>query len=811
MKLKVDHDLLEKEQEAISCFHCGEPVLSKHWQEDNHFFCCNGCLSVYSLLSKSNLCDYYQQADFEPIKNNKSDQFTRFDCLSDPEFLSQIITYKDEKIVKVTFDIPSMHCSSCIWLLEHFHRINSAVIQSEVHFRNKKLFLTFSHAQTNLTQIANQLALIGYTPYFSLQQADENQSNSKVDRKSWYRIGLAGFVFANIMMLSFPEYLAISSNDVTPTLLHTFQYVSLFLSLPLLLFSAEPFFTSAFAAIKTKQLNIDAPIALAISVTFLRSVFEIITHTGSGYLDSMSGIVFFMLVGRAFQDKTIDFLEFNHNYKSYFPVSVLQLKESGEEQPIQVNQLKKGQRFKIHTGELVPADAILLSNTALLDYSFVTGESKPVGAKLGDLLYAGAKVTSSAVELEVLKPVNQSRLIELWNNQNKPNKSRFQPLINRINIYFTPTVLLISIISGLWWLNTSVALSLNAFTAVLIVVCPCILLLASTFANAATVAILGKNKFYLQHASVIESLAKVDTIVFDKTGTLTEQFIDKTTYVGEALSPIEIRAIRFLASQSGHPLSMAIKNHLFSNEMIQSFSYFKNYDGLGIEAEIDGTSYQLGSAEFVGAKESIHQKNMVVYVKCGNQIKGHFYFEKPLRDGLKNTFQALQTDAYSLAVLSGDQSTEKSLIENLGNSDMPVYFQQSPIDKKNKIESMQSRGLICAMLGDGLNDAGALQSAEVGIAIADDTNRFTPASKVIMQGNQFNLLPNVFKLCKSTQHIIIGAFAFSLLYNAVSLWFAVQGLMQPVIAAIIMPATSITMIVITTLGVRFRAYQLGLK
>lgn len=811
MKLKVDYDLLEKDAESSTCYHCGEPVLSKHWQQDNHLFCCNGCLSVYSLLSNSNLCDFYL-FDEQNHQNNKANTFTRFDCLNDASFLDQIITYRDEKITKVTFDIPSIHCSSCIWLLEHFNKLNSAVVESIVHFKQKKLYITFLHAQTDLHEIANKLALIGYPPYFSLQQTDSSSTpKSKGKRKSWYQIGLAGFVFANIMMLSFPEYLANSSNDISPIMLRAFQYISLFLSLPLLLYSAQPFFTSALAAIKTKQLNIDAPIALAILVTFARSVYEITTHTGSGYLDSMSGIVFFMLIGRAFQDKTIEFMEFNHNYKSYFPVSVLLMSESGTEKPIQVNELKKGHLFRIHTGELVPADSVLLSPSAQLDYSFVTGESKPVDVKIGDLIYAGAKVVSGSIALEVIKPVIQSRLIALWTNHNPTKISRFQPLINRINTFFTPSVLLIALVSGIWWLNTSMALSLNAFTAVLIVVCPCILLLASTFANAATMAILGKNKFYLQNASVIESMANVNSIVFDKTGTLTEQTIDQINYHGQPLSKEEKIGTRFLAAQSAHPLSMAIKHHFETNVLVNSFNRFKNVEGMGIEAEIEGRFYQLGSATFVGLTNEVKVKSMVVYLKIDEVIKGRFEFEKPFRQGVSQTFAELIGDGFSLAVLSGDHSSEKSLIQNQVACDIPFYFHQSPVEKKQKIEEIQNSGKLCAMIGDGLNDAGALQSAEVGIAIADDTNRFTPASNVIMQGSQFNLLPKVFKLCKSTQRIIVIAFALSLLYNFTSLWFAVQGLMKPVIAAIIMPATSITMIVLTTLSVRFRAYQLGLK
>lgn len=809
--MKLVKDIQVDKTSETKCYHCGEPVLSAFWQKDSHEFCCNGCLSVYSILSKNNLCEYYQFDNEARQSTPLSSAPSRFDYLDNQEFLSTIVTFSDNEITNVTLEIPSMHCSSCIWLIEHFHRINSSVVRSDVNFKTKKAYFTYNHHETSLKQIAEQLALIGYAPYFALGTNEEqSKTSSSNDRKSWYRIGLAGFVFGNVMMLSFPDYFALSTADISHALLRAFQWLSLILSIPVLLYSAEPFFTSAYAAVRSRNLNVDAPIALAVLVTFLRSAYEIITETGGGYLDSMSGIIFFMLIGRAFQDKTIKFIRFNHDYKSYFPVSVSLVNDDKTETPIQVNKLRKGMVFKVYSGEWVPADSILISGECELDYSFVTGESKPIRVKTGQLIYAGARISGPSMLLEVVKPVNKSHLVELWNNKQGKSESRYKPLIDRINQYFTPLVFAIAIGSGLYWLQKDMHMSLNAFTAVLIVVCPCILLLASTFANGATIAILGKNKFYLQNSNIIEALAKIDTLLFDKTGTLTEQNIEKTTYKGVVLSTEERGAIRFLASQSAHPLSMAIKNSSSETIDIKSFNQFNQVEGMGIEAEVNGMFVRLGNRQFIQVNDAYQVDVTKTYVSINGVYKGEFRFDKPYRQQLEDTIRSLNDEGYKIKVISGDNATEKEQLGALLGSSIKMSFNQSPLDKKNEVEALKNEGRICAMIGDGLNDAGALLSADVGIAVSDDTNRFTPASKAIIHGGEFAKLPAFLKLCKSTQTIIVVAFSLSLIYNAISLYFAVQGLMKPVIAAIIMPATSITMIVLTTLAVRIKAYQLKL-
>lgn len=775
------------------CYHCGDVCATDHVIYDEKKFCCNGCKTVYDLLKENELCDYYNFENAPGISPGRTTAVNRFEYLDNPEIANRLIQFKDPYQTHITFFVPKIHCTSCIWLLENLHRIDQGIIDTKVNFLQKEVAIIFDHTQIRLSEVANLISSTGYEPQIHLNDL-EKKDKKKNSYTTIVKIGIAGFCFGNIMMLSFPEYFSVGNYYDQKGLSRFFGLLNLGLALPVFFYCASEFFRSAWKGIRYRFLNIDAPIALAILVTFSRSVYEILNHSGAGYLDSMTGIVFFMLLGRYFQNKTYDTLSFDRDYKSYFPIAVAVFGSDGTTSPISVTALKKNDRILIRNNELIPADAILLSDSTHVDYSFITGESSPVKKLKGDLIYAGGRQLDGAVQLEVTQSVSQSYLTKLWNKDGKEeaNKSTF---VDSINFWFTIGVFTIAFSAGLYWFIVDPAKILNAVTAVLIVACPCGLLLTSSFANGNLLRVFGRNKFYLKNAAVINELAKADILLFDKTGTITKG--NTVLFEGSQLSHQEIQWVASLAAQSSHPLSQLICSSCLVKPT-HVITHFSEIVGKGISGKTGKHEIMLGSASFLEFTPTNNTPlSTSVYLKIDNELKGCFRFHNKYRNGIKQVIESLGS-GYQLAVISGDNASEKPALYELFGSSTPLLFNLKPDDKMKVVEEYKKQQKHVVMIGDGLNDAGALNASSAGIAISDDTNTFTPACDAILDGSSFELLPSFFQLAKAGKKIIVITFAFSVLYNAIGLYFAVQGALSPVLAAILMPASTISIVLITT-------------
>jgi P-type Cu+ transporter len=762
---------------------------------------------VYLLLNENNLCVYYNFENAPGIKAKGKFVSERFAYLDDETIIKQLIQFSNSTQTNVTFSLPQIHCSSCIFLLENLHRINPGIIKSQTNFQRKEVFIIFDTQNISLRKVVELLAFIGYEPVISLKDTIEKKA-SPFNRQRIYKIGVAGFCFANIMMLSFPEYFS-GGNIEQNGLKETFTWLNFILSLPVLFYSASGFFISAWKGLRQRFLNIDTPIALAIAVTYARSYYEIISGHGTGYLDSGTGIVFFMLIGRWFQDKTYDSFSFDRDYRSYFPLGVTVIKNDIEKN-IPITQLQKGNRIIIRNQEMIPADAILLKGNASIDYSFVSGENAPVQKLHGDLIYAGGKQLGSAIELEVAGRVSQSYITQLWNNDIFHNKKNIEKsFIHPWSRYFTLVLFTIAIGTLIfWWLNNPSKL-LPAVSAVLIVACPCSLLLSATFTYGNMLRILGKNKLYLKNAGVIESLAKINTVVFDKTGTITQNNSSQVKYEGVPLTNNELLAVKTITTQSLHPLSKIIAAWLqVKGDKQVIVEAFKEYAGKGVSARINNINVKIGSADFLNQFNNdfiSFDTGTHVHVMMNDVHMGRFTISNQYRSGINELVNQLQREKTKLYVLSGDNDTEKENLQNIFGNDTELKFNQSPQQKLDYIKKLQfqtipplgDRGNIL-MLGDGLNDAGALMQSNVGIAVSDNTAQFSPACDAILDGSNVKLLHKFIAYAKSGKTIVTASFVLSILYNIIGLSFAVQGILSPMIAAILMPASSISIVMLVT-------------
>lgn len=792
-------------QIEIKCFHCGDPCKNKDIAINDKYFCCNGCKLVYEILEENKLCKYYTLDEKAGVsqKGISKEHSARFEYLDDPQVVTKLIDFTDGNITTATFFIPQMHCSACIWLLENLHKLNSGVFFSEVNFLQKKLSVKFKQDVISYRALVELLVSIGYEPQISLDSLDR-KIKYKSNRKLYYKIGVAGFCFGNIMLLSFPEYLSLNG-FLESMYRQFFGLLNILLAIPVFFYSASDYFKSAYTGLKQKTINIDFPIALGIIVLFARSVYEITTGTGAGFIDSMTGLVFLLLAGKLFQSKTYDALNFERNYKSYFPISVTVIK-TGKEKNIPVSNLKEGDRIVVRNSELIPADAILFSGDGNIDYSFVTGESAAVEKVPGEIIYSGGRQMGSAIELEVIRTVSHSYLTKLWNKDVfiKDDESRFVSLVNVTAKYFTAAVLLISVAAAVYWLPVSITRAINAFTAVLIIACPCGLALTNPFALGNAMRILGRNKLYLKNASVAERLSSVDSVVFDKTGTITEPGDSAITFSEDVLTTYEQKLIKSLVRNSLHPLSGKIYSIVEVDELFE-VSEYKESLSKGIEGKVDNNYLKLGAEIYVRGKSSNgNNLSTRVYFSVNGKSKGYFNVNNIYRHGLDSIIHELG-QKLGLFVLSGDNEGEKENLQRYFGKDTVMKFGQTPEDKLEFIESLQSENKKVLMLGDGLNDAGALKQSDVGIAVTEDITGFSPSCDGILDASAFDKISRFIRFAVSAKRVIILSFIISFLYNITGITFAFQGAVSPLLAAVLMPASSVSVVLFTVIATNFSA------
>ncbi len=800
----------------MACAHCGDACPASPITAHDKPFCCAGCRAVYELLAGRNLCQYYTLADSQPGQKVPAVELPgRFAYLDEPAVQTQLLAFRSETLARLTLHLPQMHCASCIWLLEHLYRLNPHIVESRVNFPRKEISLAYRPQETSLREVVTLLAAIGYEPQLTL--AELGAQAPPPNRALTVKLGLAGFAFGNVMLLAFPDYLA-PVGDVVDELGRFFGYLSLALALPVLLVSARGFFQSAWQGLRQRYINLDFPISLGLAALFTVSTLEVMRGHGVGYFDSFTGLVFFLLIGKWAQQRTTDALRFDRDFTSYFPVAVTRLTD-GAETTVSVKELKVGDRIRVRHQEVIPADAILLRGAGEVDYSFVTGESTPVPKVPGEIIYAGGRQLADAVELEVVREVSQGYLTQLWNNPafqkaerpGRPGNPALETYANHVGRWFVAATLVLALGAiGYWYgYRHDTALAIRAFTAVLVIACPCALSLATPFALGTALSIFGRHKFYLKNAAVAETLARADTLVFDKTGTLTDVKQAHVRYEGVPLTPRQHQRLAALVGGSSHPLSLRLRQELGASDYDDFVADFAEKPGRGLRATVAGLAVRAGTHAFVNSTTPPPPQPTTdfdggpaeVWVAFGGEVTGRFIFENVYRDGLADVLAALQPH-YHLAVLSGDHAGEEARLRALFGPRAELRFRQSPLDKLTYIADLQRQGRTVVMIGDGLNDAGALRAADAGIALTDSLSNFSPASDAILDAASLRQLPAFLRFTRASLRAVVITFGLSLTYNAIGLTLAVQGLFTPIASAILMPISSISVMLTATALVR---------
>ncbi len=780
----------------LNCYHCGDEVIGKGYFIEEKAFCCNGCKTVYQLLKDNNLGAFYSLEANAGVKPSES-SIHKFAFLEVESIRAKFIDFEDDQTIRITLFLPQIHCSSCIYLLENLAKIEPNILSCQVNFTKREAAIIFKKEAFTLGQLAVLLDKIGYAPNFG----NRSETEKKFDNTYLYKLGVAGFAFGSIMLWSFPEYLGLGTDN--PEFRNFTSYLSFAISIPVILYSANDYFISAYKALRFKSLNLDVPITIGIIALYLQSTYSIFAGNGPGYMDSFAGFIFFLLIGKWFQNKTYKTLSFERDYTSYFPVAVTRIVHKTEE-ITEIENLKINDHILVRNEEVIPCDSILLSDSAKIDYSFVTGESKPINKFKGDFIYAGGKLIGQRIELKVEKESSRSHLTQLWNDVKTDKKNPTSFLYqDKLSAYFLTIILLIALGSGIAWSFIDPTRITQIIVSILIVACPCALALSAPFTFGNVMRLLGRKGLYLKNTRVIETINHITDIVFDKTGTLTKGSSHNVEYIGDELNHDQLEALYSLSNSSTHPLSRSIvrflrAQNISSNEEITGFD---EVSGKGISGTINSLNIKIGNPSFCEQK-SIDKNETSSFILINNSTKGRFVYTSELREGISELMTSLHK--YTLHVLSGDKDRDKSILEAIFPNNSQLLFEQTPKDKHEYIEKLKNKGKYVLMVGDGLNDAGALGIADVGIAVSEDVFRFTPSSDAIIEANKLSQLANLLSISNFSKTVLKICLLFSVSYNVVGLSFAISGNLTPLVAAILMPISSITIVLLSTLLVRFK-------
>ncbi len=817
--------------ERAACFHCGEPCADHSFATAAKVFCCQGCLVVHELLAESGLGQFYDLSRHPGVRIRREARREQWAYLDEPALQQRLLDFTDGKVSRVTFKIPSIHCVACVWLLENLFRLNPGVGKSQVNFPRREVALSFAREQISLSELVALLASIGYEPQLTLDELEKAKPDAGSKRR-WLQVGVAGFAFGNIMLLSIPRYLGLDSFS-GPMFRVLFGYLSLALAAPVVIYSASDYWRAAVLSVRQRVLTLDVPIAAGLAALYAQSAFEVVSGRGEGYLDSLAGLVFFLLCGRVFQQKTHDRLVFDRDYKCFFPLSVRRKTGSGEES-VALSNLCVGDHLLLRNGELIPADGRLVSGAAVIDYSFVTGESEPVAKQAGEHLYAGGQQIGGLIEVETVKAVSQSYLTSLWNHEAfaKEREGNLNTLTNRYSRRFTRLVIGVALAAALFWmLSGEAGRGLKAFTSVLIVACPCALALAAPFALGTGQRLLARGQVFLKNALVLEQMAQVEAIVFDKTGTLTVSRAEGVTVAAGELSAPQAGWVWALARQSMHPHSARIaewlgqssgtraKDGTIEPRLLTSSPTVEGFvetAGCGIEGTVQGHELRLGSRAWLEQCEVRvpelwkSDEGSAVYVAIDGKCRGAFALGNALRPEMGRLLKELGQE-YEIALLSGDNERERARFRDLFGAGARLRFNQSPMEKLEFIRGLQNSGKRVMMVGDGLNDAGALKQSDVGVAVVEQVGAFSPASDVIMAAEAVPRLFALLALARRTTRIVRWGFGISALYNVVGISIAAAGVLSPLVCAVLMPLSSVSVVLFACGAVSWAAKQLRIS
>ena len=785
--------------DAGNCLHCSLPV-----PDSPNAFCCHGCEAVYALLHDNNLQDYYHLRDATSTERQAVSATSQaFDELDDPHFQEQNLR-KLGDLRATQFYVEGAHCAACVWLLEKLPSLCHGVQSCRLDLSRSLVTVTWDPQQVALSRIAQGLNSLGYTPHLHVESKHEDLQRV-AERRLLIRLGVAGAVAGNVMLFSFALYSG-EHHGMAPEFLRLFRWLSLLVTVPAVAWTGQGFFRGAWAALKTRTPHMDLPISLGIGVGLLSGALNTLRDSGPVYFDSVTALLFILLVGRWVEQKQRTRAQDARQLLLSLVPSSARLWASDSTRQVPASSVPTGAIIEVRPGEPFPIDGKIVHGSSTLDASLLTGESRPGEIRVGDPVYTGCVNQSAVVRVACTASGVETRVGRLMQGIQDAAQERtpIVQLADRISGFFVLSVLGVALLTGLYWSQSSGHMALEAAIAVLIVSCPCALGLATPLAISSGIAQAARQRILIQGGHCIERLAHPALIVFDKTGTLTDAQLKLVSWDGNTTWQPMVRA---LEAHSNHPIAKTIRKTI-PDANLPALANIREIFGRGLTARHGEQTLTIGSPSFVREQGNVappwaeralqehgNLGRTVIAFATSGEIQAIIALEDTLRPEAPECLRRLQRSGHELAILSGDDpQVVEALAQRLAVPLLWAHGGIGPEEKRSKINALKASGRSVLMVGDGVNDAAALAASDVGIAVRGGAEDSLKAADVFLGHSGLRPLIELLEGARSCQGVVRRGILFSLAYNAVFVSLAVTGNITPLMAAILMPLSSLTVL-----------------
>jgi Cu2+-exporting ATPase len=775
-----------------ACSHCGEDT--KKITEE---FCCLGCAAAYKIIGGFGFENYYKLREINPaIRKIKPELAEEID-------VSEFVFAEKNGEFSVSLMVQGLHCAACVWLIESILKKQKNVITARINLSRKTLFLQWSGELKTGNELVHLIHEIGYKllPFDEeiLKTVEKKYSDSILRA-----LAVAGFGAGNIMLFSFSLWFAdvIDMGHGTRNLL---QFFSSLIALPVIIFSARPFFVSAGKSIRAGYPNMDLAISIAIFLACAVSLLETFRSQSHVYFDSAVMLIFFLLIGR--------YLDLKARKKAFaiaseftmLAASFGRVEENSQLKILPIGKLQEGMILIVAAGEKIAADGIVIEGESEIDTSLITGESLPKKIGHGHEAFAGMINLTSPLKIKITKSAQNSLLAEIirLSDEVENKKNHYIRIADKLAKFYLPAVHILAFFTFCFWFKTGWEIGLMNATAVLIITCPCALALAIPIVQTIAISNFIRRGILVKSGEALEKLPEIDVIVFDKTGSLTigaPRLIDVKILSGNESKNFYLKLAASLAKKSRHPISQAI---LASYDGDLEELQIQENQGLGLESVFQNKILKLGRKEFCGINFEVLQ--MSCFLKFGEDSKRDakgddkgdakgdkviFFFEDEIKSDAKSVISQLKNFGKKIILLSGD--SEKVVCDVAKKLEISeFYFEQTPISKVQFLEKLRAENKKFAMIGDGLNDAPSLALADVSISFSKAADISQNIADIIIQGQKLMPIIALLKSSKKAITLMKENLWIALIYNLIAIPFAVTGQVVPLVAAIAMSSSSL--------------------
>jgi Cu2+-exporting ATPase len=797
-------------QHNSSCFHCGLPVTERYHATvggAERDFCCLGCQAVCCAIFEAGLQGYYQRTPEGVLLAPPPEPPKDIDIYDLDEVQQEFITRTGD-LRDIHLLVEGIHCPACVWLIERVMLREPGVQSANVNLTAKRIHLRWDSRRNKLSSMIRALARIGYS---AVPYDPENAEGviKKANRSMLFRLFFAGFAMMNMIWISIALYSGADKGEFRDF----FHWMGFALATPTLLYAGYPFYRGAIGGMRVGRLTMDLPIAIGLSVTYAYSTYITATANkiGEVYFDTVTNLIFVILIGRYLEGM------FRHQALSAtkrlmeLQPRVATVMLDGREQITPTRGVRLGDHVLIKPGYKVPVDGIVLEGHSAVDESMLSGESVPVSKSIGAKVSAGTLNTSGALLVEVSSTLQNTTLAKIIRlvEEAQASKAPIQRMADTIVPWFVLVTLICAALTFFIWQRDSFELALMAATSVLIITCPCALGMATPMSVAVASGLGAKHGILIKNGLVLETLSKVTHFVFDKTGTLTEgrmSVAHMRTAPDFAAQDI-LRVAAAVERYSEHAAARAIvaeaRQLNFRDVAVQGFHASA---GLGVQADVNGKSVLLGSLEWLvrngitpnsGLQAEAHEFEdegmSCVHCALGTAHVALFALTDKLREDAPQLVNELRAAGIGMTLLSGDRrAVAVAIARQLGGMD--VIAEVLPQDKDQEIQRLQQRGEVVAMVGDGVNDAPALIRADVGIALGSGTDVSVESADIVLMHNELDKVRLATLLSRRTLLTIKQNIGLSFMYNLIMVPLAMMARVDPLVAAITMPISSLVVI-----------------